>query len=188
MRRGTLVVALALAVTMAVAPASTYTTGTVDRGSNLAVASDQNAVLAVETPDASGSSPSGELVTVTNRFDVTQTVTVRLETKENEYDLSTPRTDLSGRPDSVRVTLAPGESVQVDYEGNGQPKGDARFTVETSGPVSATLPGRVRQIDEPGNGNGNNGNGNGGGSGNGNTGDGPGNACDAPGKGPKRCR
>lgn len=167
MRRSALVVALVLAVTMVVAPASTYTTGTVDRGAGLAVASDPNAVIAVDTPDTSGTSPSGELVTVTNRLDVSQTVTVSLDNKTNEYDLSTMQNDMSGSADSVRVELSPGASVQVDYEGNGQPRGDARFTVETTGTVSATLPDRVRRIDESGNG---------------------ANPCDNPGKGPERCR
>jgi hypothetical protein len=173
MRRSALVVALALAVTMAVAPASTYSTGTVDRASSMAVTSDQNAAIAVDTPDASGASPSGDFVTVTNRLNVDQTVTVRLDNKTNEYDLSTMN-DMSGSPDRVQVELAPGESVPVDYEGSGQPKGDARFTVETTGAVSATLPDRVRRIDDPG----------GGPPGGG--GDDP--ACNNPGKGPKRCR
>ncbi len=162
MRRGTLVVALALAATMVVAPASTYTMGTLDRESNLAVASDPNGVIAVDTPGTSGSSPSGDFVTVTNRLEVDQTVTVRLENKTTEYDLSTMN-DMSGSPDRVQVELAPGESAQVDYEGSGQPKGDARFTVETTGAVSATLPDRVRRIDDPPGGGGGNPGGNQGG-------------------------
>lgn len=180
MRASALVVALVLAVTMVVAPASTYTSASADRGSAVDVASDPNAVIAVETPDASGVSASGDFVTVTNRLDVPQTVTVRLENKTTEYDLATAQNDLSGSPDSVRVELDPGEPVSVDYVGNGQSKGDARFTVETTGSVSATIPDRVRRIDEPGGGP----PGNGGGP--------PGNsddpACNNPGNGPSRCQ
>lgn len=155
MRTSALVVALALAATVVVAPANTYTSATVDRGSAVAVASDPNAAIAVDTPDTSGSAANGELATVTNQLDVSQTVTVRLENKTNEYDLSvtsTAGTVESAGGDSVRVSLSPGDSVTVGYAANGQPKGDARFTVETTGAVSATLPGRVRAIDEPGGG------------------------------------
>lgn len=148
MRSSALVVAALLAVTMVVAPASTYTTGAVDRGSAIDVADDSNAVVGVTTPSPTqGDKFSGELATVSNRFDTTRTFTVTLApADQRKYDL------VAGAQtgDSVTLSLRQGEQNTIGYEraggpannrGNpgGPPSPTLTFTVETDGDVSATL-------------------------------------------------
>jgi hypothetical protein len=190
MRASALVVALVLVGVMLVSPADTYTTGIVDRPAEVDVAADETAVVGLDIPSTEGGS-FDELVTITNNFDTTKTFTVTLKTKRDTYNLY--RSQLFRAPDSLSVTLAPGESATIYYRtglfGFPDPTGDARFSVTTSGDMSAELSrvrsiqnGRQQQSENTGN------NGNGNGNGNGNNGNGNGNACNNPGNGPSRCQ
>lgn len=122
MRPSALVVALLLAATLVVAPASTYTTAGLDRGAGVDVEDDPNAVVGVEVGSI-GDKSGGNLATITNNFDEERRFTIRLDSNRDKYDLVTPND--SGN--EVTVMLLPGGSATIEYDrspGNGNGNGN----------------------------------------------------------------
>ncbi|QLC34833.1 hypothetical protein EFA46_011255 (plasmid) [Halarchaeum sp. CBA1220] len=149
--RTTLVALLALALVGAlaygVAGSGAYTTGALDRGSSVPVASDANGLLALDVADAVTANETSRLVTATNHLGQSVTVTVALRpAAADDADLVVDGATVG---DSASVTLAAGanQTVDVAVEGTASDGSSLAFDVDADGTgVTVSAPNRSTTV------------------------------------------
>ncbi|GGL38335.1 hypothetical protein GCM10009037_22460 [Halarchaeum grantii] len=147
----TLVAVLSLALVGAlaygVAGSGAYTTGALDRGSSVPVASDANGLLALDVADAVTANETSRLVTVTNYLGQSTTVTVVLRgDAASDADLVVDGATVG---DSASVTLAAGanRTVDVAVDGTASDGSSLAFDVEADGAgVTVSAPNRSTTV------------------------------------------
>lgn len=145
-RRASYVAAVVIVALVVVAIGGTgtgaFTTGSVDRGSSIAVATDENGVVALDVNESVPVNSTARLLTVTNNLGLSVDVTVTLhDDVRDDADL------VDGTPvgDSTTITLGAGEqrTIEVRVSENATAGSTLGFDVSATGDtVSVSAPDR----------------------------------------------
>ncbi|WP_435102234.1 hypothetical protein [Halarchaeum sp. P4] len=145
----TAVVAVALVVALAYGAAGTgaFTTGMVDRGSSVPVASDANGLLALDVASSVTANTTSRLVTVTNNLgqQADVTVTLRGDARAN----ATLVVDGTSVGDSASVTVADGanRTIDVAVDADAPDGSTVRFDVDADADgVTVSAPDRTTTV------------------------------------------
>lgn len=144
------VVVTSLLLLTAMPPSASFDTGAAERGAGVPVADDENAILGLSNHSAMNTGETCKLVTVTNHFDPSVTVTVTLREDSEKYGNLTLGNGREGNQTSFSLGSGSSQKVGLETDDNSSYDGDdVYYHVNATGAgVRAVATDRHSTIDD----------------------------------------